>query len=213
MLFALLVAEGLQLLDLGLEEVLICQRGSLNLAAIDCFTLLRDETGYAVAALLDLLVEGAHLVLELLLIWILLSLVFRDLLWDHGLQGHFHTFELRALAVVELIDPRVLVLLFPLTLVVTITALVVVSTLASSGVRPIFATCGLDFSASASTATAIGLTAVRLGTSGSVSASAAPPAASVLLGLLSGSCWARVSFLLVLGLICHLLNISFISCY
>lgn len=104
--FAFLVAKSLELIDLGLEEVLVGHGRALDLATVNSLLLFVDESLNAAAALLNLLVEATHLFVELLAIGVLLALVLRNDLWNHSLKGYFlDSVKLRSLSVVELVDP------------------------------------------------------------------------------------------------------------
>ena len=100
-----LVSEALQVVDLGLEKLLVAQRRSLDLAALESFLLLGNDVGDLVSVGFNLQVVSLHLVVKLNAVGVALAFLLGDDGRNFCFKGNFNSLMLGSLSVMELVHP------------------------------------------------------------------------------------------------------------
>lgn len=109
--FSLLVIHGLELLDLGGEGFAVGHSGAFNFSAIDNLASLRVQALYLLTQGVNLSVKSLHRLVEVGLLGLLQFVLFGRQSGDFRLGSEHLSLPLGAIHVMELVDPRIFLLL------------------------------------------------------------------------------------------------------
>ena len=111
--FLFLVPYNLEIFDPFLQEFLESQGRTWYFTSFKSFLLLASKISNLLFFILHLIINQFNLLVKLHLVWVALTLFFCNERWTFCFKSYLYTIMLWALIIVELVNPRVLILFFP----------------------------------------------------------------------------------------------------